>query len=107
MWRATVVLPDDSGPNISITLPRGTPPTPNAISRAIAPLGITSMLILAEAAPSFIIEPFPNCRSICIRAESNAFCLSDNYFTLLFFRREHLFGIYLNYNGYFWLLSIQ
>jgi hypothetical protein len=30
IWSASVVLPDDSGPNTSMTRPRGTPPIPNA-----------------------------------------------------------------------------
>ena len=44
---ATVVLPLDSGPYISITLPLGTPPSPNAISRLNEPVGIASILIIS------------------------------------------------------------
>ncbi|MPM25330.1 hypothetical protein SDC9_71821 [bioreactor metagenome] len=60
---ATVVLPDDSGPNISMILPLGTPPIPVAMSRGSAPVGMDSIFNLAFS-PSFIIEPFPNCFSI-------------------------------------------
>ncbi len=35
-----VVLPDDSGPKISVIRPRGIPPTPSARSSAIEPVGI-------------------------------------------------------------------
>ena len=38
---ASVVLPDDSGPKISITRPRGKPPTPSAESSEMEPLEIT------------------------------------------------------------------
>ncbi len=40
-WQ-TVVLPDDSGPKISVIRPRGMPPTPSARSRAIEPVGMKS-----------------------------------------------------------------
>jgi uncharacterized protein YjdB len=40
---AIVVLPELSGPYISIILPLGTPPTPNAISNGRQPVGITSI----------------------------------------------------------------
>jgi hypothetical protein len=39
-WIAKVVLPDDSGPYISITLPLGKPPTPKAMSRPNEPVDI-------------------------------------------------------------------
>src|SRR5712691_5112075 len=61
---ASVVLPEASGPKISTTRPRGKPPTPSAMSTASEPLGIASTFSPAEA-PSFMIEPFPNCFSIC------------------------------------------
>ena len=38
-WQ-TVVLPDDSGPKISVIRPRGMPPTPSARSSAMDPVGI-------------------------------------------------------------------
>ena len=40
-WQ-TVVLPDDSGPKISLIRPRGMPPTPSARSSAMDPVGIES-----------------------------------------------------------------
>src|SRR5580704_15639710 len=62
--RASVVLPDDSGPNTSMTRPRGKPPTPSAASREMEPVGITlTCCTLRE--PSCSTEPLPNCFSIC------------------------------------------
>ncbi|OQC35862.1 MAG: hypothetical protein BWX64_02286 [Acidobacteria bacterium ADurb.Bin051] len=69
--RARVVLPDDSGPKTSTTRPRGKPPTPIAASTAIDPLGITSMAS-ASRCPRRMIDPFPNWRSIWVRAPSIA-----------------------------------
>src|SRR3972149_2004971 len=40
-WHS-VVFPDDSGPKISVTRPRGTPPTPSARSSASDPVEIVS-----------------------------------------------------------------
>ena len=57
-WQ-TVVLPDDSGPKISVIRPRGMPPTPSARSSAIEPVGITSIRLMIDADPSFMIEPSP------------------------------------------------
>ena len=54
-----VVFPDDSGPKISITLPRGYPPTPRAISSPKEPDGITSIVSSTALSPSFITVPFP------------------------------------------------
>ena len=42
MASVSVVLPEDSGPKISMTRPRGMPPTPSAISRPSEPVGIES-----------------------------------------------------------------
>ena len=61
-WQ-TVVLPDDSGPKISVIRPRGMPPTPSARSSAIEPVGIESTAC-RSAEPSFMIAPRPNCFSI-------------------------------------------
>ena len=66
-----VVLPDDSGPKISVIRPRGMPPTPRARSSAIEPVGITSIAWMA-AEPSFMIEPVPNCFSIARIAADTA-----------------------------------
>ena len=49
------------GPKISIALPLGIPPTPSAISRVSAPVGLLQRPFCAEASPSFIMEPLPNC----------------------------------------------
>ncbi len=67
---AMVVLPDDSGPKISITRPRGKPPTPSAASNEIDPVEITEMGTTAPLLPSFMMEPLPNCFSICDMARS-------------------------------------
>ena len=69
-WQ-TVVLPDDSGPKISVIRPRGMPPTPSARSSAIDPVGMKSTC-WRETAPSFMIEPVPNCFSIERIAASTA-----------------------------------
>jgi len=74
---ARVVFPDDSGPKISITLPLGSPPIPSALSRAREPVDITGTSTIGLP-PSFIIDPLPNCRSICTIAVSTAFSLSGD-----------------------------
>ena len=71
MCRARVVLPLDSGPYTSTTRPRGTPPIPSARSRDSAPVEICS-IFWWELAPSFMMEPLPNCRSICNMVVSRA-----------------------------------
>ena len=70
--RAMVVLPEDSGPKISTTRPRGKPPTPNAASKEIAPVGMTEIGTTAPLLPSFMMEPLPNCFSICDKVRSIA-----------------------------------
>src|ERR1039457_1616589 len=67
-----VVLPDDSGPKISLMRPRGKPPTPRAASTEIEPVEITDTGTIASFDPSRTIEPLPNCFSIWLRAVSNA-----------------------------------
>src|SRR2546423_13292165 len=67
-----VVLPDDSGPKISITRPRGNPPTPSAASNEIEPVEITETGTIASFDPRRRIEPLPNCFSIWPRAFSKA-----------------------------------
>src|SRR3990167_7826844 len=56
-----------------MTLPRGMPPTPSAMSRDSAPVEIvgTSSFV---ALPNFIIVPLPYCFSICDTARSRACC---------------------------------
>jgi hypothetical protein len=73
-----VVLPDASGPNISTTLPRGTPPTPKAKSKAIEPVEIIGTATPKDSVPNLIIDPLPNCLSICETAASKAFFFSGN-----------------------------
>src|ERR1700689_3586566 len=70
--KVIVVLPEDSGPKISITRPRGTPPTPSAASKEIEPVEITEMGTIASLLPRRMIEPLPNCFSICANAKSMA-----------------------------------
>src|SRR5262245_40552359 len=70
-WRATVVLPLDSGPKIPTTRPRGRPPMPGAHSSAIEPVGITSTGALLSS-PRRMREPVPNWRSSWARAASSA-----------------------------------
>ena len=69
---AMVVLPEDSGPKISITRPRGTPPTPRAASSEMEPVEITATGTMASFEPRRRIEPFPNCFSIWLKASSKA-----------------------------------
>ena len=71
-----VVLPEDSGPKISTTRPRGKPPTPSAASKEIAPVGITAMGTISFD-PSRMMEPLPNCFSICANARSIALLRSS------------------------------
>src|SRR6185437_9597921 len=60
---------------ISITRPRGRPPTPSAMSSPSDPDDTVSTSI-AFCLPSRMIEPLPNARSICERAASSALVLS-------------------------------
>ncbi|CAM5734838.1 hypothetical protein SMICM304S_09930 [Streptomyces microflavus] len=71
----SVVLPEDSGPYTSTTRPRGRPPTPRATSRAVDPVGMTSMGSFGRS-PRRITAPLPNCRSIRASAASSAFSRS-------------------------------
>lgn len=58
----SVVFPDDSGPKISTTRPRGTPPIPKARSRVSAPVPMLGTSRAARSSsPSFMIDPSPNC----------------------------------------------
>src|SRR3989344_8307215 len=56
--RARVVLPEDSGPNISTILPLGNPPTPKAMSNDKEPVDIASTFTL-RASPNFMIASSP------------------------------------------------
>src|SRR5512137_3068094 len=71
-----VVLPDDSGPKISMMRPRGMPPTPSAMSSASEPVGTNCMSSLTGWSPRRMTLPLPNWRSICVTAASRALSLS-------------------------------
>ena len=72
---ANVVLPEDSGPNISMIRPFGKPPTPSAWSRPIDPVEMTGMSSIFSS-PIRIMVPFPRSFSIFCIANCNAFSLS-------------------------------
>src|ERR1035438_7893127 len=76
---AIVVLPEDSGPKISTTRPRGKPPTPSAASKEIAPVEMIAIGTIASFEPKRMIEPLPNCFSICAKARSIAFVRSSAF----------------------------
>ena len=67
---ASVVLPADSAPKISTIRPRGNPPTPNAKSSAIDPVGIDLTVLSEDESPIRMTAPLPNAFSICARANS-------------------------------------
>src|SRR5205807_6640480 len=69
---ASVVLPLDSGPKISVTRPRGIPPMPIAASRLMAPVGIASTRTWGESAPIRMMAPLPHVFSICVIARLSA-----------------------------------
>ena len=73
-------LPEDSAPYISVTRPRGIPPTPSALSREGDPVEIESTLT-SWASPSFMTAPLPKCLSIWLSARSRAFVFSS-FFTV-------------------------
>ena len=66
----SVVLPDDSGPKISMMRPRGKPPTPSAWSIAIDPVGIVSTDSFECSSPSRMIDPSPYSFAIACSASS-------------------------------------
>ena len=74
--KVIVVFPLDSGPNTSTTRPRGKPPTPKAASKEMEPVEITAMGTIAYLLPSRIMDPLPNCFSICANARSIALFFS-------------------------------
>src|SRR5947199_7639534 len=74
---ASVVLPLDSGPKISVTRPRGMPPIPIAASRLIAPVGMISTRTRGESAPIRMMAPLPQVFSICVIARLRAFLRSS------------------------------
>ena len=64
--KAIVVLPLDSGPKISMIRPRGKPIPPSARSSERDPVLMHSTFRSASP-PSGMIDPSPNCFSICCR----------------------------------------
>src|SRR5712692_6095229 len=74
---ASVVLPLDSGPKISVTRPRGMPPIPIAASRLIAPVGIASTRTRGPSAPIRMMAPLPQVFSIWVIARLSAFLRSS------------------------------
>src|SRR5271170_4936620 len=59
-----------------MTRPRGSPPTPSAMSRPSDPVDTVSISTAFWFLPRRMIEPLPNARSICDRAASSALVLS-------------------------------
>ena len=53
-----MVLPEDSGPYISVTLPFGMPPIPNAISKPTEPVEIEGISRFSLS-PILITVPLP------------------------------------------------
>src|SRR5438270_7366656 len=72
MCRASVVLPELSGPKISMTRPRGTPPIPIAASRLNEVVEIEDTSATSRS-PRRMIDPLPNFFSILSSAASTAF----------------------------------
>src|ERR1019366_6404265 len=69
--RATVVLPEDSGPKISEMRPRGKPPIPSAKSTEMDPEEIAGTATTGWP-PRRITEPLPNCFSIWLSVAPRA-----------------------------------
>src|ERR1700691_6646880 len=91
-----VVLPEYSGQNTATTRPRGKPPTPSAASNEIAPVEITEIGTIASFDPNRMIEPLPNCFSICETANSIALPRSSAMGVwLLQDCRTNLAGLYI------------
>src|SRR5690625_4936347 len=71
-----------------MTRPLGYPPIPSATSKANDPLGIVAIFCISFS-PNFIIEPLPNCFSICLKAMSKACFLSLNETTSFYSYLHH------------------
>jgi len=71
---AIVVLPEDSGPKISTTRPRGKPPTPSAASKEIAPVEMIAIGTIASFEPKRMIEPLPKLFFDLRKSQINRFC---------------------------------
>src|SRR3712207_2479571 len=74
-----------------MTRPRGRPPMPSAMSRAIEPVGMT-LMAWAGLSPSRMTEPLPNCLSIWDRAMSRALSRSSVAMVLTFGRYGEVVG---------------
>src|SRR5215218_4700247 len=75
-----------------MTRPRGRPPMPSAMSRAMEPVGMT-LMAWAGLSPSRMTEPLPNCLSIWDRAMSRALSRSSVAMVLTFGRSGEVVGI--------------
>src|SRR5438270_9045699 len=71
-----VELPEDTGAWIPPSRPRGSPPTPSAMSSPSEPDEMVSTSIERSFLPSRITEPLPNWRSIWESAADSALVLS-------------------------------
>ena len=80
-----VVLPEDSGPNISMILLRGIPPTPSAISSPIDPVGIVFISTFGES-PNFIMDPSPNfaCIAFIVSSSIDTPTVLSSFFSFFF-----------------------
>ena len=76
-WRQSVVLPEDSGPKISTTRPRGMPRPPRARSSESAPVEMPGMILVGSSS-SRMMEPVPKARSIWLTAWSSAYFLAGS-----------------------------
>src|SRR5579883_1855281 len=79
--------------------PRGKPPTPRAKSMAIEPEGTTSNDIRSWISPMRIIEPLPNCRSICASALFRAACRSSCAAIAYLFSCESAYVLFITLTG--------
>src|SRR3989344_151957 len=109
IWSERVVLPEDSGPNISMILPRGIPPTPRAISSPMDPVGMTLISTLGES-PNFIIDPSPNLVWMALRVFSrleadSSFLSFFSFFIILHFNT--LFDNFFHLHTQICLLPIR
>src|SRR3989339_2023033 len=99
IWRASVVFPDDSGPYISMILPRGTPPIPSAKSRDGAPVGIAATSTLFTS-PSFIIDPSPKRSLISLTVSSSIASLFSDSLDIQFIFTNYEYASLYEYTNY-------
>ena len=77
-WSASVVLPEDSGPKISTTRPRGSRRC-RSRCRARASRWGSTRCPRGSRSPRRMIAPLPNCRSIWLTAASSAWSRSISH----------------------------